>query len=336
MTIKTFDAIIQTIGPIHIGSGQVLKKQDYIYDFHKSKVHMINENQLVKVLKRKNLLNMYQEFLRYPPKNPRENGLKNFLEAHKITQSEWKEFISYSESVNQGKKYGNIKPKPLNDLHLMIRDGQNKVYIPGSSIKGAIKTALVSKYDNENDKSVFSRIKISDSEPVDESNLAIYQKIDINKDEKPMPLYRECIDVNTQIKFKITIEDNQYSIEDIENCIQDFYKNYYNQWLSRFKNTRGGQKFILKGGMPEVKGQNILYLGGGVGFSSKTTHYQTKSHEQAKHDTFEILRKRFRGTYGKMKRIPQNVPVALKGTLNYSKNQSYQQGMCQITFKKND
>ena len=71
--------------------------------------------------------------------------------------------------------------------------------------------------------------------------------------------------------------------------------------------------------MPEVKGQNILYLGGGVGFSSKTTHYQTKSHEQAKHDTFEILRKRFRGTYGKMKRIPQNVPVALKGTLNYSK-----------------
>ena len=39
-----------------------------------------------------------------------------------------------------------------------------------------------------------------------------------------MPLYRECIDVNTQIKFKITIEDNQYSIEDIENCIQDFYK----------------------------------------------------------------------------------------------------------------
>lgn len=103
MTIKTFDAIIQTIGPIHIGSGQVLKKQDYIYDFHKSKVHMINGNQLVKVLKRKNLLNMYQEFLRYPPKNPRENGLKNFLEAHKITQSEWKEFISYSESVNQGK-----------------------------------------------------------------------------------------------------------------------------------------------------------------------------------------------------------------------------------------
>ena len=50
---KTFDAIIQTIGPIHIGSGQVLKKQDYIYDFHKSKVHMINGNQLVKVLKRK-------------------------------------------------------------------------------------------------------------------------------------------------------------------------------------------------------------------------------------------------------------------------------------------
>ena len=84
--------------------------------------------------------------------------------------------MSYSEKVNQGKKYGNIRPKPLNDLHLMVRDGQNKVYLPGSSIKGAIKTALVSKYNNEKNTDVYSKIKVSDSEPIDERHLAIYQK----------------------------------------------------------------------------------------------------------------------------------------------------------------
>ena len=66
--------------------------------------------------------------------------------------------MSYSEKVNQGKKYGNIRPKPLNDLHLMIRDGQNKVYLPGSSIK-AIKTALVSKYNNEKIQMYIAKLK---------------------------------------------------------------------------------------------------------------------------------------------------------------------------------
>ena len=49
--------------------------------------------------------------------------------------------------------------------------------------KGAIKTALVSKYNNEKNTDVYSKIKVSDSEPIDERHLAIYQKIDINKSE---------------------------------------------------------------------------------------------------------------------------------------------------------
>lgn len=334
MTIKNYEVVIKTLGPVHIGSGQVMKKQDYIYDFYNSKVYMINGNKLVKFLKRKNLLDTYQNFLRYPPKNPRENGLKDYLDAQNVKQSEWKAFVSYSEKVNQGKKYGNIRPKPLNDLHLMIRDGQNKVYLPGSSIKGAIKTALVSKYDNEKNKDIYSKIKVSDSEPIDESHLAIYQKIDINKSEKPMPLYRECVDVDTEIKFKLTIEDEIYSINEIEQSIRDFYKNYYDKWLVGFKETKGGRRFALEGGMPDVLNQNILFLGAGAGFVSKTTHYQLKSREQAKRDSFKELTKKFRRTYGKMKEIPSNVPVALKGTTNQSRRTSYQQGMCKISFQE--
>ena len=38
-----------------------------------------------------------------------------------------------------------------------------------------------------------------------------------------MPLYRECVD-DTEIKFKLTIEDEIYSINEIEQSIQDFTK----------------------------------------------------------------------------------------------------------------
>ena len=54
--------------------------------------------------------------------------------------------------------------------------GKIKCIFQNSSIKGAIKIALVSKYDNEKIKDIYSKIKVSDSEPIDESHLAIYQK----------------------------------------------------------------------------------------------------------------------------------------------------------------
>ena len=77
--------------------------------------------------------------MRYPPKNPRENGLKDYLDAQNVKQSEWKAFVSYSEKGQSRQKYGNIRPKPLNDLHLMIRDGQNKVYLPIVQLKALSK-----------------------------------------------------------------------------------------------------------------------------------------------------------------------------------------------------
>lgn len=334
MTIKNYEVVIKTLGPVHIGSGQVMKKQDYIYDFYNSKIYMINGNKLVKFLKRKNLLDTYQNFLKYPPKNSRATrgkGLKDYLDAQNVKQSEWKAFINYSEKVNHGKKYDT---KRLNDIHIMVRDGQNKVYLPGSSIKGAIKTALVSKYDNEKNKDIYSKIKVSDSEPIDESHLAIYQKIDINKSEKPMPLYRECVDVDTEIKFKLTIEDEIYSINEIEQSIRDFYKNYYDKWLVGFKETKGGRRFALEGGMPDVLNQNILFLGAGAGFVSKTKHYQRRSREQAKRDSFKELTTQFPKIYGNTTVIPSNVPIVLKGTTNQSRHTSYQQGMCKISFQE--
>ena len=39
-----------------------------------------------------------------------------------------------------------------------------------------------------------------------------------------MPLYRECVDVDTEIKFKLTIEDEIYSINEIEQSIKIFTK----------------------------------------------------------------------------------------------------------------
>ena len=37
-------------------------------------------------------------------------------------------------------------------------------------------------------------------------------------------------------------------------------QNYYDKWLVGFKETKGGRRFALEGGMPDVLNQNILFL----------------------------------------------------------------------------
>lgn len=76
-------------------------------------------------------------------------------------------------------------------------------------------------------------------------------------------------------------------------------QNYYDKWLVGFKETKGGRRFALEGGMPDVLNQNILFLGAGAGFVSKTTHYQLKVENKQNEILFDILTKNFVELMGK-------------------------------------
>lgn len=332
MGIETYRVKLKLLGPVHIGSGMTLRKKDYIYDFHNSEVHFINGPKLMNYLKSLNLLDKYYDFLQYSQgRNSKESDLKYFFEKSNIKKSDWPRFVDFKEHVNQGKRNSRMKSKPLNDVHLMVRDGQNQVYIPGSSLKGAIKTALLGINDNSSDKDLYNKLRVSDSLPISTDCLAIYEKIDINKVDKPMPLYRECIEVGTEINMEISIVDKAFDINHIEAAIRSFYENYNNKWLLGFNHSRIGRQVLSESESPH---QNILYLGGGTGFASKTLHYQHKNKLQAKQDMMKILKKRFRNTYGKMRHIPENVPIVLKATYNQALDSWYQQGMCEVSFEK--
>ena len=57
----------------------------------------------------------------------------------------------------------------------MVRDGQNKVYLPEVQSRELLKQHLFQNIIMKN-TDVYSKIKVSDSEPIDERHLAIYQK----------------------------------------------------------------------------------------------------------------------------------------------------------------
>ncbi len=334
-----YKIILTTLAPLHIGSGSAVKKQEYIYDPRNETVTFIDGAKLTKFLKQRNLLNKYLEYLSAWSSKA---DLKRFLFENNVKTYEWNAFESYKEKVYQGKKDGRMGPKskdkPMNDIHTFIRDGRKEIYVPGSSLKGAIRTVLLKsiKEDIKQNK-IFGKIKISDSKPISAERLAIYQKIDINKRDNPMPLYRESIKPETTIEFKMIVEDNIISLEDIEQSLKRFYNIYQQQWLQGFVNTDGGKEFfrLEETFKHHTSDESLyLYLGGGVGLVSKSLYYQELPQQQAKQEIFELLSRSFRKTYGKMKAVPDNVPVALKGTVDLAKNVKYQQGLCKIEIQK--
>lgn len=346
MTIKNYTMTLTTVGPVHIGAGKVMNKPEYIYDPYKALIHIVNPSKLTRYLSKQKKLALFIQYLEEKGKNA---DLKQFLDRQGIRQDQWKEFTTNIERVNQAKGLtGNVSNHqtfsrrtsgsyPLNDLHLFVRDGQNMPYVPGSSLKGALRTMILQDIkEDTKSNDFFKSLKVSDSLPIDLKKMVIYQKVDINKASKPMPLYRECIDVNTKIQFQLTLDDEIISIEELKKRITKFYINYWNKWIVGFASTIGGKEFIKNGGIPAVMNAKhkplVVFLGGGAGFASKTLQYQMFPKEKAKEEIFKELKQRYRNVYGKMRSAPNNVPMALKGSVNTSKAKWYQQGACIIEF----
>ena len=208
----------------------------------------------------------------------------------------------------------------LNEIDTFIKDPYGLPFVPGSSIKGMIRTALlcyeivnsnrlsnlINKiYEKSKDfdskpniykknmglamsdmeKEVFSTILkerprlpdalrsnmrgliIGDSRPLKTTDLTLSKKIDftVGKNENLLPIYRETIKPEVDIYFDISIDtliDNTpfpYSIDNIFEAINLFNQTSNDYFYSIFDR--------------ENKGENIVYLGGGTGFLSKTIIY---------------------------------------------------------------
>ena len=108
---------IEVLTPVHIGSGvKLANKIDFKISEDKQRLTIINQSDLIKYLE----------------ENPDEieNFLSNKLEKLKKTPD--------------GKTY-NINGNYVGEIYQFERDGNGKPYVPGSSIKGAIRTAILVK-----------------------------------------------------------------------------------------------------------------------------------------------------------------------------------------------
>ncbi len=157
---------LKTLSLLHVGSGNQLETLDYIVD--ETTFYKLGNHTFTSFLETNHLIGKYQEHakkiyeeLSHEKDNKKQNEKRNELSLYSFCKklNQWNQLKKFLEEDDKTQK---IKLKHLkaidfkgNKVREHIRNGLQHPYIPGSSIKGAIRTALLyhwlNHHANENE-----------------------------------------------------------------------------------------------------------------------------------------------------------------------------------------
>ena len=162
--LKRYRMKITAIGPIHVGDGKKLKKIEYIYDKQNNRVFVLDTTKTYSYLEQEGKLGRFQEYILSPEKarykdEDNSKDIFSFLLKENISKEIWESWKSYDYGITEREARG------LNEIHSFVKDANGRPYVPGSSIKGMIRTALLAylignKVEGSNKEGMFPYRKI--------------------------------------------------------------------------------------------------------------------------------------------------------------------------------
>lgn len=359
--LERYRVKLTTLSPVHVGSSEVLTKKEYIIDHETNKLQVINFGKMFGEFQDKRILKSFQKFLM---KNSGK-ALGTWLKENKVTLKD--NWINYELELNEVEEV--LKDKKYRGINLFQKDAYGYPYIPGSSLKGALRTALLSysitknyfQYSNniDNVKQIIQKTKIpkksnsiikkqtkeleektflvkdaetaqkidimkglrvSDSKPLRLADLILCQKIDQfskGKDgSNKLPILRECVKPGTEVEFTLILDRTYFKLDInvVESAIVKSYEGI-REWLNRY---------FICGDYPDA---DIIYIGGGSGYLSKTVTYDLFEEKSAA----DLARKVMPDIKG---RVSDNIIPRVMKVTNFSGRENYEMGLCTIKFER--
>lgn len=114
---------------------------DYLFDYvpHEGQIYVIDKEKFLKKLQKENILDAYLSILEESALTQDFSQIKNFLEQHELLNKSFLEGVS----AYVIKSELDIESSSLKKIGYLLRDALRRVFIPGSSIKGAMRTAIL-------------------------------------------------------------------------------------------------------------------------------------------------------------------------------------------------
>lgn len=136
--IITQEITLKILTPTYIG-GSVednLNKNQYIFNAKAKQVIVIDEKKLANFLRKRNLTQSYINFINQNSKKSEPDHFNVWFKQENLTSEDLKKFIKHILSSE------NVDTQKINDIHSFIKNIYGEPYLPGSSLKGAIRTAI--------------------------------------------------------------------------------------------------------------------------------------------------------------------------------------------------
>ena len=139
--LKTYEMILRTVGPVFVGDGQSLLKKEYIYNKRKKTVMVPDKKRLYAGLEKRGLDKLFAEYVLTDvnAQNYRERrDLYQWLRDNNISEADYKKWIAYELDCGDF-----LQEKGAITIATCQKDNYGIPYIPGSSIKGMLRTILL-------------------------------------------------------------------------------------------------------------------------------------------------------------------------------------------------
>lgn len=351
--LQVYELTLTTQGLLFVGNGKEIPKKEYIYNKEKNTVSFLNEQAFFNLLAQKNLVDLFEHYCMRT-----DDNLKNFLlQECGLTNEQVKSAILYEVSAGDALDANHT----LEKIKSLMRNARQEAYIPGSSVKGAIRTALLfsmmkkedagkhaladdkraAKIPEENylhtlgikkDKpmdavnSIMRGIQVSDSEPISNQHLTLSKKMDssIYGNTRSIPLCRECIVPGTHIKFRLTLDQSILKGTMTVQTMLNALNDFYN-----YQQRTYASKFTKPAGSMQMAGKCLMTFGGGAGFFTKSLAYPYLGEKEGLRWTSRQLQFAFGNHQHK------NDNIISPRTMKYGqyKNKLYNFGTCEVTIQ---
>ena len=141
--LETAEMNIEIVTPTSVATDETLGPLLYLYNPKTSEVFYLKTIEWFRYLNRKRILNQYETLMERPPRSVSlYEWLVDRVGAHGVTDAGLGSAV-LGKSVAHKKNLRTRTTKSLNDIkpHIRLLDG--RIYIPGSSIKGMIRQAIL-------------------------------------------------------------------------------------------------------------------------------------------------------------------------------------------------
>ncbi len=320
--LHKYDVYLTVKTPVFVGSGKEISKKEYIF-LEDGNMGVLDMKKIVVFLKKKHLQDKFEDFFL----NDSEGSFYKWLYHNRIKENEIYPYLRYTIPKGDTKLLRGTKDQimefskdpygkpyiPGSTLKGLFRTILLSEYISGDDrkrkylseslnkavnipqrnrnnyLKRDIKTIEANYFNtlNKNKKKtedavndILSGFIVSDTDSMEISDLILCQRIEkhIDGKEKRFNVLRECLIPGTKIHFTLTIDESVISIkkEELFSAISDFNNIMFDCFISKFPNE-------------DRPSDNVIYVGGGTGFLTKTIIYPLMGYQKGMDATVKIF-----------------------------------------------